>query len=189
MQNSVDPSAQNSDTYNRGGFIAFLFSMIFSLTFFVYVAWIHPGIDLKEVPDEAIGDDIVIAGDTAPGDLDVSAVAEPWISSEELIAHGNKVYQTNCAVCHGSSGRGDGPAGRALNPPPMNFVTGQWHQGGDRVSIYQTLIDGVPGTSMVSFKHLPKVDRWAMVHFVRSLGEKKVEDNDEAVAEYARSAE
>ena len=35
--------------YNRGGYIAFMFSMAFTVVFFIYLAFIHPGVDLKEI--------------------------------------------------------------------------------------------------------------------------------------------
>lgn len=35
--------------YNRGGMLAFSFSMVITLVFFVYVAFIHSGVDLKEI--------------------------------------------------------------------------------------------------------------------------------------------
>lgn len=37
--------------YNRGGMYAFSFSMIVTLAFFVYVAFIHSGVDLKELQE------------------------------------------------------------------------------------------------------------------------------------------
>ncbi len=37
--------------YNRGGMLAFSFSMVITMAFFVYVAFIHSGVDLKEIPD------------------------------------------------------------------------------------------------------------------------------------------
>lgn len=33
-----------------------------------------------------------------------------------------KKYQMFCASCHGAQGKGDGPAGAALDPKPRNFV-------------------------------------------------------------------
>ena len=33
------------------------------------------------------------------------------------------VYDDNCAGCHGPSGKGDGPAGKMLQPPPQDFAT------------------------------------------------------------------
>ncbi len=41
------------DKYNRGGMLAFLFSMAFSISFIIYLAFIQGGVDLKEVPKEA----------------------------------------------------------------------------------------------------------------------------------------
>lgn len=37
--------------YNRGGMLAFSFSMVITLAFFVYVAFIHSGVDLQEMKD------------------------------------------------------------------------------------------------------------------------------------------
>jgi hypothetical protein len=42
----------NYADYNRGGMIAFTFSMVVTLAFFVYVAFIHSGVDLKEIQKE-----------------------------------------------------------------------------------------------------------------------------------------
>ncbi len=41
------------EDYNRGGMIAFMFSMIATTLFFLYIAFIHPGVDLKEIPTSA----------------------------------------------------------------------------------------------------------------------------------------
>jgi len=35
--------------YNRGGMIAFMGSMAFTIVFFIYIAFLHPGVDLKEI--------------------------------------------------------------------------------------------------------------------------------------------
>jgi mono/diheme cytochrome c family protein len=31
------------------------------------------------------------------------------------------VYDQKCSACHGSDGKGDGPAGQAMTPPPAPF--------------------------------------------------------------------
>jgi mono/diheme cytochrome c family protein len=33
------------------------------------------------------------------------------------------VYTAKCASCHGATGKGDGPAGKFLKPPPADFAT------------------------------------------------------------------
>jgi mono/diheme cytochrome c family protein len=35
----------------------------------------------------------------------------------------SQVFAQQCASCHGSSGKGDGPAGQYLNPKPTDFAT------------------------------------------------------------------
>ncbi len=35
--------------YNRAGYLAFMFCMVFTMVFFIYIAFIHPGVDLKEI--------------------------------------------------------------------------------------------------------------------------------------------
>ena len=40
--------SDNQDQHNQGGMIAFIFSMVFVLVFFIYIVAIHPGVDLNE---------------------------------------------------------------------------------------------------------------------------------------------
>lgn len=35
--------------YNKGGFQAFVFTMVATMLFFIYIAFIHPGVDLQEL--------------------------------------------------------------------------------------------------------------------------------------------
>jgi mono/diheme cytochrome c family protein len=57
------------------------------------------------------------AADPAPG---AAAFHAPTDSAS--LAAGAKLFAKNCATCHGASGRGDGPTGRALTPRPRNFT-------------------------------------------------------------------
>ncbi len=41
-------------------------------------------------------------------------------------AAGKPLFEANCASCHGTSGKGDGPVGAALNPPPRDFTIGDF---------------------------------------------------------------
>ncbi|MBI5042720.1 MAG: c-type cytochrome [Nitrospirae bacterium] len=35
---------------------------------------------------------------------------------------GKKAYDAKCTMCHGTAGKGDGPAGASLNPKATNFT-------------------------------------------------------------------
>lgn len=176
---------QNADNYNRGGFIAFIFSMGFSLVFFVYIVVIHPGIDLKEVPEEGAAVETTVAG-ASEEKVDVSGIEKPWEPNEMMVAHGKAVYQQSCAICHGAGGTGDGPAGKSLVPPPRNLVEGNWVKGGTSIALFNTIKNGLPGTSMAAFAHIPVKDRWAMVQFIRSITENKPEDNAQELEAFAQ---
>ena len=113
-------------------------------------------------------------------------IKDPWIYSEILKAKGEKVYKARCALCHGLTGRGEGSPG--LTPPPRDLVKGDWKQGGSLKELFITLQKGIPQTSMVSFQYLPKVDRWAVLHYIRTLTKNKVKDNPQELEEFAKTA-
>jgi mono/diheme cytochrome c family protein len=179
------PSSDQND-YNKGGMITFLLSMATSLLVLVYVSFFSGGIDLKEVapPSEEAAPTQELA---AAGPVDVSGIQDPWVSSEQLVAAGKQLYQTNCAMCHGAEGRGDGVAGASLNPKPRNLVQGGWKLGGGRLGLMRALNEGISGTSMQAYKHLPINERWALVHFVNSITQDKGKDNDADVLAKAPS--
>ena len=97
-------------------------------------------------------------------------VMKASVASPELVSKGKELFQTTCASCHGDNGDGDGPTAVTLNPKPRNFhqLTG-WKNGSKISQIYKTLQDGIPGSAMASFNYLPPGDRFALIHFVRSL--------------------
>ncbi len=179
-----------NDNYNRGGYIAFIFSMAFSLAFFVYISLIHPGVNLKEVAPRSAAPEQTLADGTEAQQksVDISKIEKPWVESEDMATHGAKVYATNCALCHGPSGAGDGPAGKSLNPPPRNLIEGKWKQGGDSIALFTTLTKGIPGSSMAAFPHISVADRWAMVQYIRSITQNKAKDDSARLEEFAKTA-
>ena len=97
--------------------------------------------------------------------------AEAPKKTPELVDQGKTAFGKYCASCHGAKGEGDGPAAKALKPPPRNLVT-QPVKGG-APAIFDVLGTGVKGTAMIAFKHLSETDRWAIAYYVASLEAKK----------------
>ncbi len=175
-----------NDSYNSGGFYAFLFSMVFSLGFFFYVVMVHPGVDLKEVTTTIPGEQ---SQTVAAKVVDVTKIDKPWVENEDMAIHGAKVYANVCAVCHGPKGAGDGPAGMSLVPKPRNLIEGGWKQGGDSIGLFGTLQKGIPGSSMAPFGHLPIKDRWGLVQYIRSITKDKPKDDSAKLEAFAKTAQ
>jgi mono/diheme cytochrome c family protein len=58
-----------------------------------------------------------------------SGAAEKSISitaADRKEAH--ELFNTRCAACHGSFGRGDGPGAAGLNPKPRNYADVAWQK-------------------------------------------------------------
>ncbi len=85
------------------------------------------------------------------------------------VAAGKKLYGTNCAVCHGPKGKGDGAGSKGLNPPPRNFTTGKFKFGKDDASLFKTLAKGSPGTAMPAWTSLSEKQRWQVISYLKTL--------------------
>jgi caa(3)-type oxidase subunit IV len=100
-----------------------------------------------------------------------SKLKDPWVSRPELVAKGKETFVQLCATCHGTEGQGNGPAAAGLTPKPRNFTQADGWKNGRKVSqIFKTLREGLGG--MPSFGTEPEDTRWALAHYVQSLGPK-----------------
>lgn len=86
------------------------------------------------------------------------------------------LFREHCVHCHGISGDGQGPTAVFLNPYPRDFRRGLFKFKSTPAAepptdedLHRTLVQGIPGTAMPSFRLLSEEERDALVHYVRYL--------------------
>lgn len=67
------------------------------------------------------------------------------------VEKGQTLFRQTCGHCHGLNGKGDGAMAGYTNPPPAN-LTSQKTQSKSDAELKDVIMNGRPGTSMVSFK-------------------------------------
>lgn len=112
---------------------------------------------------------------------------------EEQLARGKELFDSSCASCHGKKGDADTPITATLVPPPRNFHTEdpeEWTlQPTNALSVFDSVTNGVPGTSMASYANIDEDDRWAMVQYVLEFvpDSVKVEATESQIVDACRS--
>ena len=92
---------------------------------------------------------------------EAAASAEKTWTMEEQMAHGEKVYATNCAACHQANGQGIPNVFPGLVGSPVAI--------GDIAKHIDVIINGVPGTAMQAFGgQLNDADIAALVTYERN---------------------
>ena len=88
-----------------------------------------------------------------------------------VIQEGSKLYAQSCASCHGSSGMGNGEAGKDLNPSPalLAYMI-QMPMAVDEYMLWTISEGGDPfGTDMPAFKDkLTENEIWKVITFMRA---------------------
>ncbi|HEY6662425.1 MAG TPA: FTR1 family protein [Sphingomicrobium sp.] len=77
-------------------------------------------------------------------------------------ARGDRLFQQNCASCHGATGDARTAMARQLDPPPIAFADRQRARQRSPFALYQVINQGLEGTAMQSFAQLPDADKWAL---------------------------
>jgi mono/diheme cytochrome c family protein len=81
------------------------------------------------------------------------------------------VYAERCSSCHGDEGRGDGLAGRSLDPAPRDFTDPVWQAGASDERIRSVIRRGGAASglsaSMAAHADLSGDDLDALVAYIR----------------------
>ncbi|HEX9964636.1 MAG TPA: cytochrome c/FTR1 family iron permease [Allosphingosinicella sp.] len=78
------------------------------------------------------------------------------------LARGQALYAQNCASCHGEAGDAKTPLAVGMDPPPIAFTDRERARERSLFALYQVIDQGLEGTAMTSFGHLPEGDKWAL---------------------------
>ncbi|HEX6202885.1 MAG TPA: ABC transporter permease subunit [Thermoanaerobaculia bacterium] len=105
-----------------------------------------------------------------------AAEAEPGttVVTAAMLDQGRATYMANCAPCHGTAGKGDGPGAANLDPKPRDHTDPDYMSTLSDEQIAKTVqyggaISGKP--QMPSAPHIRGAELESLVAFVRSLSE------------------
>ncbi|MEO8561908.1 MAG: cytochrome c [bacterium] len=104
----------------------------------------------------------------SPATVDsMKSIANPIGADARSLMNGRKNYQINCAVCHGTSGKGfaEAPITKyGIYAPPLN--------AGNALTLADGYIWGIIRNGrggMPSYNRIEELDRWDVVNYVRGL--------------------
>jgi mono/diheme cytochrome c family protein len=105
---------------------------------------------------------------------DAAALKNPVKTSPASIAAGKKLYDTQCATCHGATGKGDGRMAVMMpEPKPSDLSDATWKHGSTDGEIFTLIRDGSKGTGMRGYAARMKTqDIWNVVNYLRTLAPK-----------------
>lgn len=101
----------------------------------------------------------------------------PLKPTPDVLAKGKAIFEGKgtCFTCHGNTGKGDGPAGAALDPSPRNFTNPEFNKVRTPGEMFWVVKNGSPGTGMISYNPamINDDETWEVITYVRSLGGEK----------------
>lgn len=101
-------------------------------------------------------------------------------SAKSDAAKGKTIFSTNCAMCHGNEGKGDGAVGAALNPKPTDFTDTALMSKKTADDLFKAVTKGVPNTGMAPYeKMLSEQDRRDVVAYIITFAQKATSDRKE----------
>lgn len=101
----------------------------------------------------------------------------PLKPTPDVLAKGKAIFEGKgtCFTCHGNTGKGDGPAGAALDPAPRNFANPEFDKVRTPGEMFWVVKNGSAGTGMISYNPamINDEETWQAITYERSLGGEK----------------
>jgi mono/diheme cytochrome c family protein len=119
------------------------------------------------------------------------ALGDSGIAASTMVQEGRTIYERSCLICHGASGRGDGPAAfynsafsasRARDFTVGNYKFRSTASGNLPLDqdLFRTITNGIPGY-MPSFSGLSSEQRWQVVAYVKTFSPEFKEETPEVM--------
>ena len=111
-----------------------------AVTLIAGAAWIAVlgGCGKKEGAETTTNTETSTSSTPAPATDTTAAPA----TGEVSLALGEKIVKERCVLCHGESGKGDGPGGAALNPKPRNWTDDSYMGTRTDDQLYDVIFNG-----------------------------------------------
>lgn len=105
---------------------------------------------------------------------EMKATKNPLPPTPEVITEGKALFEGKgtCFTCHGLSGKGDGDAGKALDPGPRNLTDPQFHECKTEGEMFWVIKNGSPGTGMIPAVLtgiLTEEEAWTIIQYERTF--------------------
>ena len=125
----------------------------------------------------------VILADVVPTNPEIIAggkwIAPSWTDTlknplakiVKATKEGKSIFNSQCYVCHGTYGKGDGIAAPTLNPKPADLTSPEVQKQSDGAIFWKITTGNSP---MASYKSTySENQRWGLVNYIRELGNHK----------------
>lgn len=101
-------------------------------------------------------------------------LSNPFAGDDETLAAGQVIFATNCAVCHGMQGKGNGPGAAELNPKPSDLADGHMMEMLTDAYLFWRVSEGGQiepfNSAMPPWKVILSAEqRWQVISYVRSF--------------------
>ncbi len=94
----------------------------------------------------------------------------PYPKKQFSVHNGEKIYDNNCAMCHGTVGNGAGEAADGLTPSPTNFLDLKYMPMRSRVDHFEAIKNGRTNTSMPPWSDaLTDGEIWDAIAYIEHL--------------------
>jgi high-affinity iron transporter len=94
------------------------------------------------------------------------------------LSNGKHIFETNCAVCHGNAGHGDGPMAKQFDPAPAVLSNPQLTGDANTTAYdnFEVINVGIAGTAMMAWAGvLSEAQIWDVTYYLRSFSNANVQ--------------